>query len=250
VTGLLAFGRFEVGRLLRSWKFLGITVGFPVIFYMLFLSDHRAGKVVDGAVPWRVYLMVSMCSFGALVAALNAGGSRLSTERASGWARQLRVTPIPAWSYVATKVTASMLVVLPVLVMVEVVGISFGSVRLGLSTWVELTVLLWVAAVPFAVLGVFVGFMVNAETAYPVVTALMFVLGYFGGLFNPVGSMPQAMRTAARILPSFHHASLGLALLDGHGFGIQDALVLAAYSGVLSLAVLWKHRVEESRGLA
>ena len=124
VTGLLAFGRFEVARLLRSWKFLAITVGFPVIFYMLFLNDRSPGKVVDGAVPWRVYLMVSMCSFGSLVAALNAGGSRLSTERASGWARQLRVTPIPAWSYVATKVTASMLVVLPVLVMVEVVGID------------------------------------------------------------------------------------------------------------------------------
>ena len=92
--------------------------------------------------------------------------------------------------------------------------------------------------------------MVNAETAYPVVTALMFVLGYFGGLFNPVGNMPQAMQTAARALPSFHHASLGLALLDGHGLGIQDALVLAAYSAVLGLAVLWKHRVEESRGLA
>ena len=119
---LLAFGRFEVGRLLRSWKFLAITVGFPVIFYMLFLGDHAAGKVVDGTVPWRIYLMVSMCSFGALVAALNAAGTRLSMERASGWARQLRITPIPAWSYVGTKIVASMLVVLPVIVLVEAVG--------------------------------------------------------------------------------------------------------------------------------
>src|ERR1700686_2937082 len=116
MTELLAFGRFEVSRLLRSWRFLIITVGFPVIFYMLLLGDRRAGKVIDGTVTWRVYLMVSMCSFGALVAALTAGGARLSAERASGWARQLRVTPLPAWSYVATKVTASMLVILPVIV--------------------------------------------------------------------------------------------------------------------------------------
>ena len=60
---LLAYVRFEVGRLLRSWKFLAITVGFPVIFYILFLGDHTAGRVVDGTVPWRVYLMVSMCPF-------------------------------------------------------------------------------------------------------------------------------------------------------------------------------------------
>ena len=73
MRGLVAFARFEVARLLGSWKFLAITVGFPVIFYMLFLRNESAGKIVDGAVPWRVYLMVSMCSFGALVAALNGG---------------------------------------------------------------------------------------------------------------------------------------------------------------------------------
>jgi ABC-2 type transport system permease protein len=247
---LAAFGRFEVARLLRSWRFLAITVGFPVIFYVLFLHDRTPGETVDGAVTWRVYLMVSMCSFGALVAALNAGGSRLSAERASGWARQLRVTPIPAWSYVATKVAASMLVVLPVVVLVELVGMAFGGVRLGVATWFELTALLWVTSIPFAILGVFVGFMVNADTAYPVVTALMFVLGYFGGLFNPVDHMSSGLQTAARALPSFHHASLGFALIDGRGFGVQDALVLAAYSAVLGLAVVFRHRVEEARGHA
>jgi len=36
---------------LRSWKFLAITIGFPVVFYMLFLGDeHTAGAVVDGTV--------------------------------------------------------------------------------------------------------------------------------------------------------------------------------------------------------
>jgi ABC-2 type transport system permease protein len=250
VSELLAFGRFEVGRLLRSWRFLVITVGFPVVFYMLFLGDRRAGRVIGGTVPWRVYLMVSMCSFGSLVAALTAGGARLSTERVSGWARQLRVTPLPAWSYVATKVTASMLVILPVIALVEIVGAAFGGVHLALSSWAGLTALLWVTALPFAVLGVFIGFMVNPETAFPVVTGLMFVLGYFGGLFNPVGSMPRALQIAARVLPSFHHAALGLSLLDRRGFGIEHWIVLAAYSAVLSLAIIVKHRVEESRGLA
>jgi ABC-2 type transport system permease protein len=249
-SGLLAFGRFELSRLVRSWKFLIITVGFPVVFYMLFLSDRRAGRIVDGTVPWRVYLMVSMCSFGALVAALNAGGTRLATERATGWARQLRVTPLPAWSYVATKVTASMMVMLPVVILVEVVGMAFGGVRLGIVMWFELTGLLWVTALPFAVLGIFVGFVVTAETAYPVVTGLMFILGYFGGLFTPVSDLPAALRTAAHTLPSFHHTSLALALLSGQAFGAQNWLVLGGYTVVLGTALVWRHRIEESRGLA
>jgi ABC-2 type transport system permease protein len=250
LTPLLAFGRFEVGRLLRSWKFLAITVGFPVIFYILFLSDHTAGKVVDGTVPWRVYLMVSMCSFGALVAALNAAGTRLSMERASGWARQLRITPIPAWSYVATKVVASMLVVFPVIVLVEAVGAGFGDVRLSATAWMGLTLLLWVTSLPFAVLGVFIGFLVSTEAAFPVVTGLMFILGYFGGLFNPVSEMPGSLQFIAHLMPNYHQLSLALASLDGQTLTLSHWLILTGYVAVLGLAIVWKHRVEEARGLA
>jgi ABC-2 type transport system permease protein len=250
LTPLLAYGGFEVGRLVRSWKFLAITVGFPVTFYLLFLGDRPAGQVVDGAVTWRVYLMVAMCSFGALVAALMAGGTRLSMERASGWARQLRITPIPAWSYVCTKVTASMLVVLPVIILVEVVGAGFGGVQLPAATWVGLTVLLWATSLPFAVLGVFIGFVVATEAAFPVVTGLMFVLGYFGGLFNPVDRMPGALQSIAHVMPSYHHDALGLAALDGQTLSLSHWLVLAGYVAVLGVAIAWKHRVEEARGLA
>ena len=247
---LLAFGRFEVGRLLRSWKFLAITISFPVIFYMLFLGDHTAGKVVDNTVPWRIYLMVSMCSFGALVAGLNAAGTRLSMERASGWARQLRITPLPAWSYVGTKIVASMLVVLPVIVLVEVVGASFGGVRLAPAAWIGLTILLWATSLPFAVLGVFIGFLVTPEAAFPVVTGLMFILGYFGGLFTPVDQMPGALQFVAHLMPSYHQVSLAVASLDGHTLALTHWLVLAGCVVLLGLAIAWKHRVEEARGLA
>ena len=250
VGPLLAFGGFEVGRLLRSWKFLAITIGFPVIFYLLFLGDHTAGRIIGGTVPWRVYLMVSMCSFGALVAALNAGGTRLSMERASGWARQLRVTPIPAWSYVGTKIVASMLVVLPVILLVEVVGAGFGDVRLAAPVWLGVTLLSWATALPFAVLGVFIGFLVSTEAAFPVVTGLMFVLGYLGGLFTPVSLMPGPLQVIAHILPSYHVDALAVAVIDGRTLAPADWLVLGGYVVALGLAIVWKHRVEEARGIA
>jgi ABC-2 type transport system permease protein len=191
-----------------------------------------------------------MCSFGALVAALNAGGTRLSMERASGWARQLRITPLPSWSYVATKIVASMLVVLPVIILVEAVGAGFGDVRLSATTWIGLTLLLWVTSLPFAVLGVFIGFMVSPEAAFPVVTGLMFVLGYFGGLFNPVDEMPGSLQFVAHLMPNYHQVTLALAFLDGQTLAATQWLILVAYVAVLGVAIAWKHRVEEARGLA
>jgi len=44
MSALFAFIRFELVRLLRSWKFLAITIGFPVVFYMLFLGEHTAAQ--------------------------------------------------------------------------------------------------------------------------------------------------------------------------------------------------------------
>lgn len=250
MSALVAFGRFEVGRLLRSWKFLVITVGFPVLFYMLFLRDHSSGKIVYAGVTWREYLMVSMCSFGALIAALNAGGSRVALERAGGWARQLRVTPLPAWSYVAVKMTASMLVVLPVVVLVELVAATFGGVALSPETWVGLSVLLWATALPFSALGVLLGFAVSTEAVFPVVTGLLFVLAYFGGLFTPVSSMPGALQVAAHLLPNFHHLSLGLEVLSGRTLAASHWLVLGGYTLALGGLIVWRHRVEEARGVA
>lgn len=250
MKGLLAFGRFEWSRLMRSWRFLLITVGFPVSFYMLFLGDRRASEMVSGTVTWRVYLMVSMCSFGSLVAGLTAGGGRLAAERASGWARQLRVTPIPPWSFVVVKTTTSMLVMIPVLGLVELVAASYGGVDLGFGTWLRLAAVMWVAGVAFAELGVLIGFIASVETTFPVITALMFVLGYFGGLFTPVRSMPHALEIVARALPSFHHAAIGLALVDGGTSAGWDWIVMAGYAVGLAVLIAWRHRSEEMRGLA
>lgn len=249
MTGLGTFLRFEVRRLLRNVRYIGITVGFPVVFYILFLHNEHPGSRIAGT-TWKTYFMVSMASFGAMVASLNAGGTRLAAERASGWTRQLRVTPLPSWSYVATKIVASMLIVLPVIVVVELTGLLLGGVRLGLGTWVMLTLLLWVSALAFASLGVLVGYVASSETVYPLVTALMFLLSFFGGLFTPVPELPEVLRHVASFLPSYHYASLGWAVVAGRAPDPVDVGVLLGYALALGLAVTWRHRVDESRAFA
>ena len=47
--------------------------------------------------------MVGLAGFGAMTAALSSG-ARISTERALGWNRHLRITPLTARAYLSTKV--------------------------------------------------------------------------------------------------------------------------------------------------
>jgi ABC-2 type transport system permease protein len=249
MSGLGAFLRFEVVRLLRNPRYVAITIGFPVVFYSLFLHSLQPAVHIAGT-TWNTYFMVSMASFGAMVAALNAGGTRLAAERASGWTRQLRVTPLPAWSYITTKIAASILIALPVICVVELTGLLVGGVRLGLGPWAALTAVLWASTLPFVVLGVLVGFVASSETAYPLVTALMFLLSFFGGLFTPVGNLPTVLRYVAAFLPSFHQASLGWAVVAGRAPGLGDTGILFAYALVLVLTVTLRYRAEESRAFA
>ncbi|HEY5273493.1 MAG TPA: hypothetical protein VIJ34_09695, partial [Acidimicrobiales bacterium] len=85
---------------------------------------------------------------------------------------------------------------------------------------------------------------------YPLVTALMFLLSFFGGLFTPVRSLPSVLRRVADFLPSYHHASLGWAVVAGRAPELIDGGILLAYVVVLGVVITWRHRVEESRAFA
>ncbi len=76
----------------------------------------------------------------------------------------------------------------------------------------------------------------------------MFILGYFGGLFNPIDEMPGSLQFIAHLMPNYHQVSLVVASVDGHSVALSHWLVLAGSVALLGLAVTLKHRFEETRG--
>ena len=52
----------------------------------------------DGDASDRRQLLAGMAAYGAIGGGLFAAGPRLSAERASGWLRQLRATPLSPFS--------------------------------------------------------------------------------------------------------------------------------------------------------
>jgi len=58
------------------------------------------------------------------------------------------------------------------------------------------------------------------------------------------------LRHVAEFLPSYHNAALGWAVVAGRAPGLNDGGILLAYVVALGLVVIWRHRAEESQGLA
>jgi ABC-2 type transport system permease protein len=215
----------EVRRLLRSPGFLIFTVGFPVVYFVIF-SQIYAPPPEDRLVV-LVLLMTNMAAFGAISAAISTGG-RVALERAVGWNRQLRLTPLPGWGYLAAKAAVAMLVALPALLLVFAVGAAMG-VDLDPPTWLAVFLAAWVGVLPFAAIGLLVGTLATADTAQGVTTVTMLVFSLLGGIFIPAQILPPVMVTIAHALPSFWMADIASRQATGGGVPVEGVAVLAAW---------------------
>jgi ABC-2 type transport system permease protein len=242
-----AYLLIEIRRQLRNRRFAIFTIAFPVILYVLYtavLDIDTNGPV--GGITWPVYFLVSMASYGAIGAAMSQANP-IAVERASGWTQQLRVTPLPGSAYVTSKLVSAVLLTLPALVLVSIAGITVNHVDLAPSVWIELVVGLALGAVPFAALGILLGYVFDTDSAQGAMVLTFFGLAILGGLFAPVEAFPDTVATIARVLPSYHFAAIGRAIAVGRLPDVVDVVVLAGYAVVLGGLAAWRYRRADQR---
>jgi ABC-2 type transport system permease protein len=178
--------------------------------------------------------MVSMASFGCIGAAINTG-ARIAIERQTGWNRQLRLTALPARSYLIAKAVVSMLVTLPALVLVFIAGATVGGVTLGTAQWLETGLAVWLGLIPFAVLGLVIGFAGTVDAVQPITMITYLGLSILGGLWFPVEAFPSFLQAVAKVTPSYWLAELGRNVLAGDGVPLTAVVVLAGWTIVLAV---------------
>src|SRR5215472_5960575 len=87
--------RLEIRRVLRNRRNLLMTIVLPVFFFLLFgvTQSYDNGSLRGGHGNVSAFIMISMALYGAVLAT-TSGGAMVSIERAQGWSRQLRITPL------------------------------------------------------------------------------------------------------------------------------------------------------------
>jgi ABC-2 type transport system permease protein len=123
----------------------------PPLFFLLFGSNgaSRTQSAGDGNVT--AYILISMAVYGAMLAT-TSGGAMVSLERAAGWSRQLRLTPLKPIAYIAVKLVLAMIIGAASVLVTLVVGSFFGA-DMPVSDWVSCGLLAWVCALVFAAFG-------------------------------------------------------------------------------------------------
>jgi ABC-2 type transport system permease protein len=244
LRALAAYLAFDIRRTLRNRRYAIFAIGFPVLFYLLY-----TGILLGTAKPdptWNAFYMVSMMAYGMIGAALSTA-IPISQERATGWTRQLRLTPLPASAWVATKLMVAYVTSLPALLLVGAAALFVNHVDLPAATWAAVLISLAIGVLPFIGLGVLFGFVFDASAAQGAVTIGYIGLAILGGLWAPVSTFPDTLATIAKMLPTYHFANLAWASLAGGLPKLVDGLVVAAYAIAIFALVAWRYQAAEQR---
>jgi ABC-2 type transport system permease protein len=241
MSGWLAYLWLEAKRQWRNRQILIFRLGFPTAVYLILNAANGDSPPTN---PGGT--MVAIAALAAVNSGLAAGPS-LGEERANGWLRHLRVTPLRPSVAVAAKIVVAMSFALPSIALVAavagLVGDSEGS-ALGWAQWLRLVGLMWLATTPITAIGTLIGLTFGGEAAQGATTLAFVVLWLAGGIFTPPSQLPDALGAIAETLPSYGLVQVGQSVAGGLSLPASALVVLAAWTlGAGALAALAWRRV-------
>ena len=239
---MTGFVTLELRRSLRDVRYLVIAVALPIGLYLLFTGLFGAHGQRALGLPQPTELMVAMVAYGAMWAVFSATGPRIAHERAIGWTRQLRVTPLSPASALSGKLVTALAAALPAMLLVAVTAAASHHVALSAAQWLAMFAAMWAGVLPLALLGLAIGYLTGDDIAFPLTMALYFALGALGGLWMPPSIMPHVMQDIGTALPSNALAQLGWRIAGGRASIPAAVIVLGAWTLATALAALLAYR--------
>jgi ABC-2 type transport system permease protein len=241
----LTYIRYELLRTLRNRRFFLLSLGFPLVLYFVIAGSQRNNHNFAGSgIAAPLYYMVGLATFGTMGAMLSCG-ARIASERAVGWNRQLRITPLSPRDYFRAKVITGYMMALISLLALYLAGITLG-VSLTAREWLEMTGLILIGLVPFAALGITIGHLLTPDSIGPAMGGGISVLALFGGTWFPITGH-GLIAEVARVLPSYWLVQASHVAVGGHVWAARGWLTMGAWTVVLGALAVRAYRRDTGR---
>jgi ABC-2 type transport system permease protein len=229
----LTFLGLEIRRMLRNRRTVIFTLIMPAAFFFLFGNGQS-----DPAA--RAYVLVSLGVYGAMIAT-TSGGAMVSIERAQGWSRQLRLTPLHPVAYIVIKVITAMVLGLAAVVVDFGIGAAVG-VDLTVTQWIVCGLVAWLGALVFAAFGLFAGYLLPSENVMQILGPILAILAFAGGLFVPLQFLDPGVQTIAKMTPAYGVGELARIPLTHDAFSWAAVINIVVWLAlfVVGAAILFR----------
>jgi ABC-2 type transport system permease protein len=239
VTLALAHARAMTVELVRHPAYVVPTLAFPAVFFLFF--DGTASAARAGV------RMAAFAGFAAIGVSFFQFGVGIAVERASPWESYLRTLPVGALVRLAARLCSAALFAAAAATVVVAAALAVGGPALSGRSWLELAAALAAGTVPFALLGLAIGYWAPARGALPIANLLYLGLSYGGGLWLRPERLPRLVQRISPVLPTRALADvLGAAAAGGGPPWRAWAALLAFAVGFGALAV-WGYRRDAGR---
>ena len=241
------FLRLEIRRLLRNRRTMVFTLVMPPAFFLLFggLSDTYQSEIV-GRGNVSAYLAISFAVYGSMLANTSAGAS-VAVERALGWSRQLRLTPLNPIAYMLTKVLTAMVVGAMSVGIVFAVAALTGAASMPGWVWLVSGLVAWLGAVVFAAFGLFIGYLVPSENVMQLLGPALALLALMGGIFVPLDQLSDTLQTLATFTPAYGVGVLARAALLSNSVDVVAVVNVVVWTALFAAGAVWRFRRDTAR---
>jgi ABC-2 type transport system permease protein len=240
----LTFLRIEIRRVVRNRRTVILTIALPAVFYLIFGAGQDYSNEQAGHGNVAAYIMVSMALYGAMLAT-TSGGAMVSIERAAGWSRQLRLTPLTSGAYVLVKVIVALLLGLVAVVVVNVAGAATGA-DMSVDRWAACFVLAWLLSAVFAAFGLFMGYLLPSENVMQILGPGLALLAFGGGLFVPLQEGTW-WASVAQLTPMYGISELAHEPLLGGSVTWGAVANVVVWGAVFVGGAMWRFRRDAAR---
>lgn len=236
--------RIELMRMLRNRRTVVFTLILPAALLLTVGQqkglDERVGSGNVGA-----YILVSMALYGAALTAA-ATGSMVAMERAVGWSRQLRLTPLNPIAYIVMKTLVALVMGALAILVVNVIGLLQGHAEMPKGAWVACAVVTLFCTLTFAALGVFIGYIVPGENAMQILGPGLALFSFLGGVFIPLDQYSHVVRLIAYWTPMYGVAEVARSPLthDLPWFAVVNAV---GWLAVFVAGAAWRMSKDTAR---
>jgi ABC-2 type transport system permease protein len=244
-VNVLPYTRFELLRTLRNRRFFVLSLGFPLVLFFLIAGPQRNVHNLGGTgISAPLYFMVGMVAFGTMSAMLSSG-ARISAERAVGWNRQLRISPLSTRAYFRAKVLTAYMTAILTMAVLYASGLALG-VSMPAGDWVRMTLLILVCLIPFAALGITIGHMLTPDSIGPAMGGGVALLAFLGGTWFPIPTH-GFLYDMGQLLPSYWLVQASHIALGGHPWGAKAWIVIVAWTVILAALARRAYRRDTAR---
>jgi ABC-2 type transport system permease protein len=228
-------------ELIRLPMYSVSTVVFPTLLFLLFglpyAHSTEAARMIMSSYAAYAVIGVTLFQFGVGIAA----------DRDSPWEQFLRTLPVGVATRLAAQIAAALFFAFGSVSVVVIAGSAFGHARTDLALLARLVPTLLAGSIPFALLGITIGYWAGRRSALPIANLIYLPVALGGGLWMPPAALPKAIAAVSPLLPSRHYGEAVWAAAAGDPAPLASWVWLLGYAILFGATAIWGYRRDEGR---